>query len=107
VLEPCSYISWEDAGLNNMRNLVAERVTGVVTVIAGGGAELIAAATVVATAVAISVGDGAAAAGAAAGAVAAGGGGATGIGAGPKPAVESVMSVPHCRQFNPGRKCTA
>jgi len=79
-----------------MRNLVVEGVTGVVTLIVGGGAELIAAATAVATAVAISVEDGAAAAGAAAGA-AGGAGGATGIGAGPKPAVESVISVPHCR----------
>jgi len=80
-----------------MRNLVVEGVTGVVTVIVGGGAELNAAPTAVATAVAILVGDGAAAAGAAADAAAAGAGGATGIGAGPKPAVESVISVPHCR----------
>jgi len=55
-----------------MRNLVIEGVTGVVTVIAGGGAELIAVATACATAVAISVGKGTAGAGAAAGAVAAG-----------------------------------
>ena len=79
-----------------MRNLVVEGVTGVVTVIEGAGADLIAVVTACATAVAISVGDGAAAAGAAAGA-AGGAGGAAGIGAGPKPAVESVISVPHCR----------
>jgi len=94
-----------DAGLNNMRNLLADGVTRVVTLIAGGGVEPIAAATAVATAVAMSVEDGAAAAGAAAGAAAAGAGGAAGIGAGPKPAVESAMSVPHCRQTNPGQKC--
>jgi len=100
-------LAGRDAGLNNMRNLVVDGVTGVVTVIVGGGAELIAAATAVATAVAMSVGDGAAAAGAAAGAAAAGVGGAAGIGAGPKPAVKSVISVPHCRQFDAGRKCNA
>ena len=89
-----------------MRNLVADVGVGVVTLIVGGGAELIAAATAVATAVAISVEDGAAAAGATAGAAAAGAGAAVAAGAA-KPVAESVMSTPHCRQFNPGRKCRA
>jgi len=89
-----------------MRNLVVDGVAGAVTVIVGGGAELIAAATAVATAVAMSVGDGAAAAGAAAGAAAAGAGAAMAAGA-TKPVAESVISIPHCRQFNPGRKCKA
>ena len=70
----------------------------------GGGAELIAVTTAVATAVAMSVGDGAATAGAAAGAAAARAGGAAGAA---KPVAESVMSVPHCRQFDPGQKCKA
>jgi len=85
-----------DVGSNNMRNLVADVVAGVVTVIVGGGAELIAATTAVATAVAILVGDGAAAAGATAGAAAAGAGAAVAAGA-TKPVAESVISVPHCR----------
>jgi len=80
-----------------MRNLVVEGVTGVVTVIEGAGADLIAVVTACATAVAILVGDGAAAAGAATGAAATGAVGAAGVGAGPKPAAESVISVPHCR----------
>jgi len=79
-----------------MCNLVVDGVAGVVTVIVGGGAELIACATAVATAVAISVGDGAAAAGAAAGAAAAGAGAAVAAEA-TKPVAESVMSIPHCR----------
>jgi len=89
-------LAGRDAGLNSMRNLVVEGVTGAVTVIEGGGAELIAVATACATAVAMSVGKGAAGAGAAAGAAAAGAGGAAGAGA-VKPVAESVISVPHCR----------
>jgi len=78
-----------------MRNLVVEGGDAAVTVIAGAGTDLMAVVTACATAVATSAGDAGTAAGAAAGA--AGAGGAAGIGAGPKPAVESVMSVPHCR----------
>jgi len=76
-----------------MRNLVVDGVTGVVTVIEGGGAELIAEATACATAVAMSAGEGAAAAGAAV----AGAGGAAGAAGATKPVAESVISVPHCR----------
>jgi len=90
-------LTGRDAGLNSMRNLVVEGVTGVITVIAGGGAELIAVATACATAVATSVGEGAAGAGAAVGAVAAGAGGAAGAAGAAKPVPESVTSVPHCR----------
>jgi len=89
-------LAGRDVGSNNMRNLVADVVIGVVTVIVGRGAELIAATTAVATAVAMSVEDGAAAAGAGAGAAAAGAGAAVAAGAA-KPVAESVISVPHRR----------
>jgi len=77
-----------------MRNLVVEGVVGVVTVIEGAGADLIAVVTACATAAATSVGEGGAGAGAAAGVAAAGVGGAVGT---EKPVAESVTSVPHCR----------
>jgi len=94
--------------LNSIRNLVVEAGAAVVAVIGGAGTGLIAAVTAFATAVTMSTDVGGAGPGAAAGAGAAGAGGTAGAGtgAGPKPAVVSAMSVPHCRQFNPGQKCS-
>jgi len=95
--------------LNSIRNLVEEAGVAAIAVIGGVGADLIAAVTAFATAVATSTDVGGAGPGAGAAAGAAGPGGTVGggPGAGPKPAAESTMSVPHCRQFNPGRKCSA
>jgi len=107
VLEPRSYIDWKRAGLNSMRNLVVEGVVGVVTAIVGAGADLIAVVTACTTAVAISVDEAGAGAGAAEGAAVARTGGAAGGAGVAKPVAESVVSVPHCRQFNSGQKCKA
>ena len=82
--------------MNSIRNLVDEAV---VTVIGGVGIDLIAVVTAFATAVAMStdVGGAGPGAGAAAGAAAPGGTAVGGTWAGPKPAAESAISVPHCR----------
>jgi len=95
-----------EAGLNSIRSLVDEAA---VAATGGVGADLIAAVIAFATAVAMStdVGGAGPGAGAAAGAAAPGGTAVGGTWAGPKPAAESATSVPHCRQFNPGRKCRA
>jgi len=85
---------------------VVEAGAAAVAAIGGEGTDLMAAVTAFTTAVAMStdVGPGA---GAGAGAVGPGGTAGGRLGAGPKPAAESAMSVPHCRQFNPGQKCSA
>ena len=94
----CTSNGRED-GLKSIRNRVEEAGAAAVTVIGGVGTDLIAAVTAVATADAMSadVGGAGPGAGAAAGAAAPGGTAAGGTGAGAKPAVESAMSVPHCR----------
>jgi len=89
---------------------VEEAGAAAVTAIGGIGTDLTAAVTAFATAVAMSTDVGGAGPGAVAAAAGAAGPGGTaggGPGAGTKPAAESAMSVPHCRQFNPSRKCSA
>jgi len=74
-----------------MRNLVAEGIVGVVTVIEGAGADLIAAVTACATVVAISTSEDGAGAGAAVGGAATGAGGAAGAAGAAKPVACDIV----------------